>query len=248
MRGALLFSGQGRTHPFSRESNRRPEVLEYFLTFLTALEEFSEADIFVVMDDFDIEKFEEVVGERLKNYHLTIPKISKTPVDGFEEKIDPRMFEERAKQKRARISSTIGVPESEFSFSEGMIHQYQKLYACYLLMRDHERKNAFEYDYIVRYRPDTIVTFRRIVPEEVSGMTCGNNDIFLMGARKYLRVVCKLIKDYGCEDPSYSTTVPQQRWAFVQEVQVISKLQEAFGKTIILLPSSLRCKIARPLP
>ena len=129
-RVAILYSGQTRANSLSTKSTCDTVILDSTLIYF--LNDYFKSrydyDVFFSVDDIDIEKSKTFFGEHLKNIHIT-------ETDWFMEPIENKIF-----PFSNYYNKYITLNFQNCISYEQHLYQYYRMYCCYLLADDYEKK------------------------------------------------------------------------------------------------------------
>jgi hypothetical protein len=144
----IIYSGQLRGNSLNKNFTKDDKVLEATNKFLFN-EEFKKNftyDVFFSVDDtIDIDKAKDFFGENLKNIHIT-------ENDWYMNSIDDTIPSfSYYYEKYCQIDF------KGFADHKNEIYQYYRMYCCYNMLKNYQKKNNITYDYLVRIRPDILL-------------------------------------------------------------------------------------------
>ena len=177
--------------------------------------------IFIVSDNGNIETIIQYFKE-LKNLYLM--NINYTHINTLLE------IESEDYYKNLYIDT---YQNSKFTIYPTAIQQYYKIYLCYLLMKDYEKKNI-NFDYIMRCRLDSIffnINFISIIDNLnniINEKIYLDGDWFIFGTYKIMSEYSKLLLTYGnfnlIDSNNCNNNIDLNRWNHAPETQLMELL------------------------
>ena len=143
---AILFSGQIRTNflnPDLKTDNRILESLNKYL-FNNQFREYFDYDVFISVDNIDINKASNYFGNSLRNVNLT-------EKNWFMEKLEQEFIPKSYDFFHNKYMNRNFKNSDPHAYA---LFQYYRMYCSFIMAKNYEKMNHVKYDYFVRIRPD----------------------------------------------------------------------------------------------
>lgn len=218
---AFLLSGQARTNCCNATPHvyKEPRINQSLLKLINFFENNDYVcDIFVLVEDFNVEKFISIFGERVRNIYcferkslFSSPRkeeseLSSIPEEEFSNIIHVKeetleMYRKRYRELMNREYSHFNVPIEKWKCGDAPVYQYGKLLCCWKILEMYQNLNNFEYDLVCRFRPDCIINMKySTIFEDKENLMKGNywimrSDLFMLANNKVMKCCCNMYND-----------------------------------------------------